>query len=219
MGRFLVIGLGNFGIQMLRTLYEHGHEVVGVDRSKDKVELAGEFSSRCVLADAEDKEFLETVGAGEMDAVVVSMGDNVSQSIITTLLLKEVGARHIISKANGESHGRALTKVGAHKVVYPEKEAAMKLARQLTNPSMIDFLDLSGEYVMTELLPPVEFAGKSLAELNLRRDFDVLVVAVRESVPEKFTLMPPAEFIIKDSDVLIMLGKADDIARLEKMRD
>jgi len=218
MSRFLVIGLGNFGSQILQTLFDQGHEVVGVDFDAEKVESAGEYSSRSVVADAEDKEFLETVGASEMDAVVVSMGDNVSQSIITTLLLREIGVNHIVAKANGASHGRALHKVGAHKVVYPEKEIAVKLARQMTNPSMIDYLDLADDYVMTELLPPVEFAGKSLAEMNLRKQYDVLVVAVRESVPENFRLLPPADFVVKDSDVLIMLGKREDIEQLEKMR-
>ncbi len=219
MSKFMVIGLGNFGSQILRTLFEQGHEVVGVDLDREKVENAGEFSTRSVVADAEDNDFLEIVGALGMDAVVVSMGDHVSQSIITTLLLREIGVGHIIAKANSASHGRALGKVGAHKVVYPEKEIAVKLARQLTNPSMIDYLDLADDHVMAELLPPLEFTGKSLAELDLRREYNVLVVAVRESIPEKFVLLPPAEYVVKDSDTLIMLGKSADIAQLEKMRE
>jgi trk system potassium uptake protein TrkA len=216
MKKFMVIGLGNFGAEVVKSLFKMGNEVIGVDKDSDKVQRIRDFSSRAVIADAEDKDFLLNVGAGEMDAVVVSMGDNVSQSIITTLLLREIGVRYIIAKANDQQHGKALKKIGAGRVIYPEQEVAIKLARQLNSPSVIDSLDLTEDYMMTELLAPLEFVGKSLEELNLRKLFDVFVVAIREAVPERFTVLPKGDFRIKDSDVLLLLGRASDIATLEK---
>ncbi|MFH1070257.1 MAG: TrkA family potassium uptake protein [Candidatus Glassbacteria bacterium] len=216
MKKFMVIGLGNFGSEVTRKLFEKGNEVIGIDRDKEKVEKVVDCSTRAIIADAEDKNLLASLGVAEMDAVVLSIGGNVSQSIITTLFLKELKVKNIFAKANDESHGRVLVKLGADRVIFPEKEVAHKLANQLTNPSMIDYLDLVDDYILTEMLAPVAFSGKSLADLNLRRDYDLLVVGVREAVPEKFTLLPAADFVIKDSDVLVIIGKAKDIHRLEQ---
>ncbi len=215
MKKFMVIGLGNFGSQVVKTLFEQGNEVVALDRKKDSIEEISDYSSRAIIADAADKEVLSSNGASEMDAVIVSMGDNISHSILTTLFLKEIGARHIIAKANDSDHGRALKKVGADRVIFPEQEMAIKLARQLTSPSIIDSVDLSEEYMMTELLAPLEFTGKSLKELDLRKDFDVFVIAIKEAVPERFNVLPHSDYRIKDSDVLVLLGKVEDVARIE----
>ena len=216
MKKFMVIGLGNFGAEVVKSLFKMGNEVVAVDKDSDKVQRIRDFCSRAVIADAEDRDLLMNVGAKEMDAVVVSMGDNVSQSIITTLLLREIGVHHVIAKANDQHHGKVLKKIGAGRVIYPEQEVAIKLARQLNSPSVLDSLDLSSDYMMTELLAPLEFVGSSLKELNLRKLYDVFIVAIREAVPERFTVLPTGDFQIKDSDVLLLLGKASDIAILEK---
>ena len=216
MKKFMVIGLGNFGAAVTKALYEKGNEVIGIDREKEKVESVVDCSTRAIIADAEDKKLLSSLGVVEMDAVVLSFGGNISQSIITTLYLKELKVKNVFAKANDEAHGRVLRKVGADRVIFPEREVALKLASQLTSPSVIDYLNLVDDYILTELLAPVTFAGKSLAELNLRRNYDVLVVGVREAVPEKFTLLPTADFVIKDSDVMVIIGKAADINKLEK---
>ncbi len=216
MKKFMVIGLGNFGFQVAKSLFDQGNEVLAVDRQKDVVQQIGEYSSRAVIADAEDKEFLKNIGATEMDAVVVSLGDNISQSIIIVLFLKELGAGYIIAKANDINHGKALRKVGADRVVFPEREMAVKLAHKLTSPSVIDSVDLSEDYVITELLAPLGLVGKNLIELDLRKAYNVLVIAVKEAVPERVLVLPPPDYHIKDSDVLVLLGKTEDISKLEK---
>ncbi|MBN2289715.1 MAG: TrkA family potassium uptake protein [Candidatus Glassbacteria bacterium] len=216
MKKFIVIGLGNFGFQVARSLFELGHEVVAVDSQKDRVQQISDYCTRAVIADAEDQEFLRSAGAAEMDAVVVSLGDNISQSIIIVLFLKELKARYVIAKANDPNHGKALRRVGADRVVFPEQEMAVKLAHKLSSPSVIDSLDLSEGYVITELLAPLGMVGKSLVELDLRKIYKVFVMAIREAVPERVLVLPPAEYRIKDSDVLVLLGSDEDIARLEK---
>jgi len=212
----MVIGLGNFGFQVAKSLFEHGNEVVAIDRQRECVQQISEYCTRAVIGDAEDKEFLRTTGAAETDAVIVSLGDNISQSVIIVLFLKELGARYLIAKANDPNHGKALRKVGADRVIFPEQEAAVKLAHKLTSPSVIDTVDLSEDYVITELLAPLGFVGKSIAELDLRKAYNVLVIAVRVAVPERVIVLPTAEYRIKDSDVLVLLGKTEDISTLEK---
>jgi len=214
--KFMVIGLGNFGSEVVKTLFELGNEVVAIDKSRERVQQISEFSSRAIIADAEDKDFLLNTGALEMDAVVLSMGNNISQSIIATLFLKELGVPYVVVKANDPDHGRALEKIGADRIIYPEQEVAVKLSRQLTEPSVIDFYDLSRDYLMTKLLAPLDLVGKNLLESELREKYDVFVIAVKEAVPDNFLILPGADYRIKDSDVLVILGKATDIERLEK---
>ncbi len=216
MKKFMVIGLGNFGFQVARSLFEDGSEVIAIDSNRDRVQGIRDFCTRGIVADAENKDFLQSVGAQEMDGVILSMGDNISQSIITTLLLKELNVKYLIAKANDPEHGKALRKVGADRVIFPEQEVAIKLAQRLTSPSILDTLELGGEYVLTELLPPMEFVGKSLMEVNLRRVYNLFVVAIKEAVPERVTVLPPAEYVIKDSDTLVILGSTADIERLNK---
>lgn len=216
MKKFMVIGLGNFGFQVARTLFEDGNEVIAVDNSRERVQEIRDYCSRAVVADAENKMFLQSVGAQEMDAVILSMGDNISQSIITTLLLKELKVKYLIAKANDPEHGKALRKVGADRVIFPEQEVAVKLAHRLTLPSILDTLDLGGEYLLTEMLPPMDFVGQSLLELNLRRVYNLFVVAVKEAAPERVTVLPSADYRIKDSDVLVVLGSPSDIEKLNR---
>lgn len=216
MKKFMVIGLGNFGFQVARTLFEDGNEVIAVDSSRERVQEIRDHCSRAVVADAENKEFLLSVGAQEMDAVILSMGDNISQSIITTLLLKELKVKYLIAKANDPDHGKALHKVGADRVIFPEQEVAVKLAHRLTSPSILDTLDLGGEYLLTEMLPPMAFVGQSLLELDLRRVCNLFVVAVKEAAPERLTVLPSADYRIKDSDILVVLGSGADIDKLNR---
>lgn len=216
MKKFMVIGLGNFGGQVARTLFEIGHEVVAIDNDRERIEELADFTSRALIADAADRGLLEANGAGEMDAVIVSLGPNISKAILTIMFLKELKVRHVIVKANDSDEARAMRKVGADQVIFPEQEVAVKLARKLTSPSVLDTIDLAGEYIMSEILTPMEFVGQSLIELDLRRKYDVFVIAIREAVPERFTVLPQPGYRLKDSDVMILLGKGENIARIER---
>ncbi|HUU26340.1 MAG TPA: TrkA family potassium uptake protein [archaeon] len=217
MKKFMVIGLGNFGSEVVKSLFELGNEVVALDLNKECVQKISDYSTRAIIADAADKDLLLANGAKEMDAVIVSMGDDISHSILSILYLKEIGVRHIIAKANDPDHGRALKKVGADQIIFPEQEMAVKLARKLTSPSVLDTMDLSEDYVMTELLAPLEFVGKSLVELKLRNEYNVFVMAIKEAVPERFNVLPRPDYLIKDSDVLVILGRTKDVAKIEKI--
>ncbi|MBP1765930.1 MAG: Trk transport system, NAD-binding component [Candidatus Aminicenantes bacterium] len=212
--KFAVIGLGSFGLNVARTLYERGHEVVTIDVDKDKVEEAKSFSSHAVLSDASAKENLEALGITEMDVVVVSLGSAMEASILTVLHLHELGLKRIVAKASTEDHGKILDAVGATEVVYPEKDMAIRTALKLTSPHILECLPLISGVSIQEIAPPERFIGKSLRDLDLRNKYGIQILAVRELIPERTLYVPPADFVIKDSDVLIAMG---DEKMLEKI--
>jgi len=212
--KFAVIGLGSFGSNVARTLYERGHEVVAIDKDKDKIEEAKSFSSHAVLTDASVKENLEALGVAQMDVVVVSLGSAIEASVLTVLHLHELGLKRIVAKASTEDHGKILEAIGATDVINPEKDMAVRTALKLTSPHILECLPLMSGVSIEEVAPPERFIGKSLRDLDLRNKYGIQVIAVRELVPERTLYVPPADFVIKDSDVLIVMG---DEKMLEKV--
>jgi trk system potassium uptake protein TrkA len=212
--KFAVIGLGSFGSNVARTLYQRGYEVVAIDRDKDRIEEAKSFSSHAVLTDASAKENLEALGITDVDVVVVSLGSAMEASVLTVLHLHELGIKRIVAKASTEDHGKILDAVGATEVINPEKDMAVRTALKLTSPHILECLPLMSGVSIEEVAPPERFIGKSLRELDLRNKYGIQVIAVRELIPERTLYVPPADFVIKDSDVLIVMG---DEKMLDKM--
>jgi trk system potassium uptake protein TrkA len=215
MKKFIVIGLGNFGFYFAKSLFEEGREVVGMDHNKERVQRLQEFCSYAVAGDATDKSILESIGIKKKDLVIVSLGDNISASVLVTLYLKDLDIQDIYVKIISEDHGRVLEKIGATEVVFPERDLARKLAKNLSSPNLIDYLPLTDEYNIVEIAPPKEFIGKSLAELRLRSKYHINILAVKGLVPEKITMNPGGTFTIKDSDILLALGKPDDVDKIK----
>lgn len=213
MGRFCVIGAGNFGYHLVSNLYEEGHEVVVIESDRSKLQKVQDLSSYAILADAANKEFLASQGLTEMDAVIISTGEQIHQSTLITLYLKELGCKRIIVKSNNEDHSKILRKVGASEVIFPEKDMAIKTARNLANPNILDYLPMVEDYSISELAPPKHFLGKNLIELDLRRRFDILIIGIKDVLSDRFVLLPPADYLIKESDLLVIFGKTDDVAR------
>lgn len=213
MKRFCIIGLGNFGFHVARTLYEAGHEVVAIDTDRDKVQRIQDFASYALLGDAANKEFLKGQGIGEMDAVVVSTGERSHLSTLITLYLKELKVPRILVKALDEDHGTILKKVGATDIIFPEKDMAVKTARGISSPNILEFIPLAEDYSITEAAPPAHFVGKTLIDLDLRRKFNVTIIGIKDVLTDVFTPVPPANHVIKDSDLLIMIGKAGDLEK------
>jgi trk system potassium uptake protein TrkA len=215
MGQFAVIGIGNFGYYLGRHLYEKGHEVFALDVSKTQVEKIKDFVTQAVVADATDREILESFGLKEMNAAVVSIGTSMQASILATLHLKEIGVKRIFAKAVSEEHGRILSTIGAHEVIFPEKDQAIGVASKLDNPNILDYLPFIEGYSIVELAPPKEFVGNSLKDLDLINRFGIQVIAVKEIIPERLTFIPTGTFLIKDSDALIVLGPDESLKKLQ----
>jgi trk system potassium uptake protein TrkA len=209
--KFCVIGLGNFGFHIVATLYDQGHEVTAIDIDRDKIQAVKDICFSAILGDAGSKEFLASQGVAEMDAVVVSTGDRSHLSTLMTLYLKELKIRRILVKAVSEDHGRILERVGATDVIFPEKDMAIRVAHNMSSPNILEFIPLAEEYSLSESEPPRHFIGKTLTELDLRKKYQITVIAIKDILTDQFIPSPPPTYRIKDSDLLIIIGKTDDI--------
>lgn len=212
--RFAVIGLGSFGSYLARTLYEKGHEVLVIDKDKDKVEEAKDFSSQAVWMDSADKESLQALGVQDMDVAVVSLGPEMEPSILTVLYLHELGVNRILAKALSPDHGKILEAIGATEVIYPERDMAVRLAQRLSSRNVLEYVPLAENISIQEIVPPEAFIGKKLRDLDLTNRYRVQVIAVRQLVPDRLIFIPGADFVVKDSDVLVVMGEEENIADL-----
>jgi trk system potassium uptake protein TrkA len=215
MKRVVVIGLGIFGSQLARQLYESGLDVIAVDKNKDVVQRIKDYSTKAVVADASEKEVLESIGVAADDVVVISFGEDLSASTLLTLHLKELKVKDIIVKVPNEDYKRILLKVGASDAIIPEREMANKVARGIISPNVLEYLPISEDYTIVELAPPTAFIGKTLAELDLRKKYNLQVIAIRDVLTSKMQLVPRASAIIKDSDVMVIIGKEEDIRKVK----
>lgn len=215
MKRVIVIGLGIFGFNIAKDLFENGIEVVAIDKNKEMVQKIRDFSSKAILGDGSDKEFLESIGIEEDDTVIISFGEDLAAATLTTLHLKELKVKRIIVKVPSEEHKKVLEKIGATEVIIPEKEMAYKVAKSLISPNVLDYIPLSEGYNICEIVPPSSFIGKTIGELHLRSRYHIEVIAIREVLPDRIKMIPRADFVIKDSDILVVLGKEEDINRIK----
>jgi len=214
--KFAVIGLGSFGYNIAKTLYEKGNEVLAVDIDKEKIEKIRAFATHAIKMDSAYRENLLALGIHEMDVVVVCLGPEMEASILTVLFLKEIGARRIVAKALTEDHAKILEATGATEVIFPEKDMAIKTALKLNSPNILEYLPLTSGIIIQEIAPPKKFISKSLRELDLRNKYGIQIIAIKELIPEKVIFVPRADFVIKDSDILIMIGEEDQLAKIYK---
>jgi trk system potassium uptake protein TrkA len=215
MKRVVVIGLGIFGFNIAKDLYENGFEVVAIDKNKEVIQKIRDFSTKAVLADGTDKEVIESIAIQPDDVVIVSFGEDLAASTLITLRLREMKVKNIIVKAPNEDHKHVLEKVGATEVIIPEREMADKVAKSLISPNVLDYIPLSEDYTICEMVPLPSFMGKTIGELHLRSKYHIEVIAIREMLPERLTMVPRADFTIKDSDVLVVIGKEKDIQKIK----
>lgn len=212
--KFAVIGLGSFGSNVAKTLYQKKQEVLAVDISKEQIDKLKTEVTHAVHMDASVKENLRALDIQEMDVAIISLGPEMEASILTVLFLHELGAKRIVAKALTEDHAKILSAVGATEVIYPEKDMAIKTALRLSNPNILEHLPLLSGIDIQEIAPPEKFIGKSIRELSLRKKYEVMVIAVKEIISEKITFIPDGDFVIKDSDIMILMG---DPAQMEKI--
>ena len=215
MKRVVVIGLGIFGFNIAKDLYENGIEVIAIDKNKEVIQRIKDFSTKAILADGTDKEVMESIGIQEEDVVIISFGEDLAASTLITLHLKEMKVKNIIVKAPNEDHKHVLEKVGATEVIIPERAMADKVAKSLISPNILDYIPLSEDYTISEIVPPVSFTGKTIGELHLRTKYHVEVIAIREMLPDRVRMVPRADFVIKDSDVLVVIGKEEDVQKIK----
>lgn len=214
MKRVVVIGLGIFGFNLAKDLFEAGMEVIAIDKSRDMIQRIRDHSTKAIVADATEKEVLESIGLEENDVVIISFGEDLAASTILTLHLKEMNIKTIIVKAPNEDHKRILEKVGATEVLIPEGEMAARVARSLISPNVMEYIPLTKEYTICEIAPPASFIGKSIADIQLRKQYNIGLLASRDVLTDQITMIPGGDFVVKDSDILVVIGREKDIQDL-----
>ena len=213
--RICVIGLGQFGRHLALELAKDC-EVLAIDKNQSVINEVGDQVQRAYCLDSRDFVSLSTVVGEDFDYAVVCMSENMEASILTVLHLKRLKLPNIHAKATSRDHAEILKAIGADTIVFPERETAARLATQLVNRNLLDFIPLSENYMVMQITPPEWAMGKTLIELDLRKRFDIFVVAVKEHVPERTAFLPGPDFVIKDSDALLIIGKKESLERLEK---
>lgn len=215
MKRIVVFGLGIFGAELAAQLFKKGLEVVAIDKNREVIQKIKDQATKAIVADATDKEILEAIGIREDDVAVISFGEDLSASTLLTLHLKELKVRSIIVKVPNDDHRRILQKLGASEAIIPEREMAVRVAKSIVSPNVLEYLPISEDYTICEIAPPTAFIGKSLAELDLRKARQIQVIAIRDVLSDKLQLVPRASAVIKDSDVLVVIGREEDIAKIK----
>ncbi|NJD11342.1 MAG: TrkA family potassium uptake protein [Gemmatimonadetes bacterium] len=218
MKRYIVIGLGNFGSGVAEALHAAGHEVIALDVDEAAVERVSSFVSRAALADGRDPKILERLGAAEADAAVISTGDDLTASVLTTLTLRDVGVHEIYVKVISREHARVMEKLGVTETVFPERESALRLGRRISNRSVLNYVQLGTELAVQEMAVPDSWVGKSLRDLELPRRHRVSVIAVHDVLTDAMAPIPDADAPLKESDTLLIAGRDEHLARVAQIR-
>ena len=215
MKSYIVIGLGRFGTEVAIRLCQLGCEVLAVDRENDPVQQISSEVTHAVVADARDVNVLRALGAAEFDCGIVAIGGNLAESVLTTMSLKELGVPTVVCKAHDDVHAQVLKKVGADRVVIPEKENSQRLAKSLSSENVLDYIELSDDYGIIDVPAPQSWVGQSLRDLNVRAKLGVNILAVKRE--GKINVSPSADFAIEEGDILVILGDNQALRRVQKL--
>jgi trk system potassium uptake protein TrkA len=214
MKQFAVIGLGRFGSSLARALSSMGYEVLAIDTNEENVSNITNEITYAVQMDALDENALKSMGIRNFDTVIVAIGQDIQASILVTVMLKEMGVKKVIAKAQTELHGKVLEKVGADLVVFPERDMGERLAHTLiAADNIMDLINLSPDYSIIELKTPPRFIGKTLQEIALRKEYGVTVIAIRRGL--EVIISPEAKQVIRENDILVAIGRNEKLKRLE----
>lgn len=212
---FAVIGLGNFGAKVARELTRLKCRVTAIDIDSGRIEGIQDEVHVAIVANATERKFLEQLQVDQFDCLVVSTGVDSHASILIALHVKELGGKKLIVKANSDDHARILRRVGADETIIPEEQMAIRLSHSLSRSDLIDYLPLAEDHYVAELVPPEAFVDKSLKDLRLRSQYNIQVVAIKDQHSGKYDFVPGGDFVVKSSDVLVILGKGTDIEKLK----
>ncbi len=219
MKTFVVIGLGRFGTAIATELSALGHEVLAMDVREENVQQIADKVTHAVAGDARDPAVLKALGIRNYDCAIVAVGDDVGNSALITLNLKELGIREVIAKARSHVHRKVLEKIGADRVVFPEHEMGVKLAQGLSSSNVLNFIEVSEDYGILELSVPQSWEGKSLKDLDVRNRYHVNIIAIRKGdAGQELDVAPGAGYLLTREDHVVALGRNEDINRLHEVK-
>jgi len=212
---FAVIGMGRFGRSVARTLYHMGYDVMAIDQNEEVIDEMKDEVTYGVTADAQEERVLESLGVRNFDVAIVGIGNDIQASILVTLTLKELGVKKVVAKAINERHGRVLEKMGADKIVYPERDMGERLAHYLVSANLLDYIEISDKYSLSEVTVPQALVRKTLKETNLRVKYGVNVIAIKRG--DRLIVSPPGDEHLNADDVLICMGLTQDLDKFASM--
>ena len=215
MKSYIVIGLGRFGSQVARQLHSLGCEVLAMDVRAELVQQIANDVTHAVVGDAQDKEVLKALGVRNLECAVVAIGDDLSASVLATMNLKELGVPYLVCKAHDETHRKVLEKLGADRVVIPEQENGVRLARSLSTPNVLDYIVLSEDYSIVEVPAPQSWWEKTLKDLNVRAKLGANIIAIRRN--GKINVSPSADFLFREGDIIVVLGDSQSLQKVQKL--
>lgn len=215
MKKFVIVGLGRFGASLALSIAEKGFQVLAIDNDEQKVAQISEVIYNAVQADVTEKETLSSLKVQEYDTAVASIGENVQANILATLFLKDLGVPYVIAKAQDENFGKVYAKIGADRVIYPERDMGQRLGQNLLSSNLIDYIKFDSDYSVVELRVTSAIEGRSLRELDLRKKYNINVIAIRTG--EKLNFSPGADDTVREDDILIVMGKNKDIDQIKDM--
>ncbi|WP_456265171.1 MULTISPECIES: potassium channel family protein [unclassified Bacillus (in: firmicutes)] len=211
---YAVIGLGRFGGSICKALSEEGLEVMAMDMNEDRVNEYAKIASHAVIGDSTDESVLKNLGIRNFDHVIVAIGENIQASILTTIMLKELGVKTVTVKAQNDYHEKVLNKIGADRIVHPERDMGRRIAHKIISNNVLDYLELSDEYSLIEIVANSRLAGHSLLDLDIRARYGINIVAIKRG--KEVIVSPLADEMIQKEDILIVIGAVADIGRFEK---
>lgn len=217
MKRFVIVGLGNFGFTVAKSLSENGHDVIAMDLDGALVDRLAAFVSQAAVGDATDVETLQRIGATEADAAIVSTGDEIASSILATMALQDLRVRDIFVKVVSKDHARVMKRLGVTDVVFPERDTAIALATRVSGSALLNYVRLGAGFSLQEMGVPASWHGKTIRELNLRQRYDISIVALHDVLTDKMTATPNPDYVLKDSDTLIVAGHDAALKRAAKL--
>jgi trk system potassium uptake protein len=217
MKRFIIVGLGNFGAGVAESLHRAGHDVVAVDTNENAIDRIAQYVGRAAVGDGRDARTLERVGARDVNAAVISTGDDITASVLTTLALRDLGIREIYVKVISGDHGRVMEKLGVAETIFPERESAIRLAHRIATQTLINYVQLADNFGLQEMAVPDRWVGRSLRELELPKLQRISVVALHDVLTDEIMTVPDPDAPLKESDTLIVAGATEDLARVAKL--
>lgn len=214
MKQYVVIGCGRFGSSVAKTLCKLGYDVLVVDKDPEKIQELAEYVTHAVQADAIDENALRTIGVRNFDVAVVTIGSDIQASIMGTLLAKDLGVKKVIAKAQNELHGKVLYKIGADKVIFPERDMGVRVAHNLVSTNILDVIEFAPDYSIIEVVALKDWEEKNLRDLELPKKYGVNVMAIKTD--DKINISPYADDVVKHGDILIIIGHNDNLKQLEQ---
>ena len=217
MKQYIVIGCGRFGSSVATTMHLLGHQVMAIDKNDDAVQAISEKVTHAAIVDVTDEQALRALGMGNFDVAIIAIGSDIRASIMATLIAKEMGVEQIVCKAKDELQAKVLYKIGADRVVFPERDMGVRVAHNLVSNNILDHIELDPDYSIVEIVTPKEWEGKTLIDLDLRAKYEITVLAIK--CGKSINVTPSPEEELKAGSILVVIGQISKISTITADND